>query len=798
MKRHVHKVAVLGSGVMGTAIAAHFANAGIPSLLLDVVPQQLLPEERRAGLDTTDRRVRNRLADSAVRALATAKPAPLFVGARAALIETGNLEDDLGRIAEADWVIEAVREDLGIKRGVLAAAAAHLRPDAVLTTNTSGLSLSELALALPEQVRARFLGVHFFNPPRYMKLVELIPAPGTAAEWVDALSELCSVRLGKGVVRAKDTPNFVANRIGIHAMMATLRAMRDEGLSIEEVDALTGPPLGRPKTATFRLADLVGVDVVALVAQNLREAGRDESAEIFEVPQFMRRMIEAGLLGQKTGAGFYRKVAAPQREIRTLDLATLEHRAAVAPDLPELEPLQRIGDAGERLRTLIGGSGRAARAGWRVLAPTLSYAALRVGEISDDAETIDRAMRLGYNWELGPLEAWDALGFRPTAERLRRDGYPLAGWVEALLERGAQSVYVAEGPLRRSPTAEPGRRAPVREDPRSITLEVLRRAGREVRRNPSASLVDVGEGVLCLEFHSKLNVLDRATIEMMLAAADEAEANWQALIVANDAENFCAGANLKMLAELARGQDWGGIEALVREFQRANDRLERCAVPVVVAPQGLALGGGCEVVLAGAAVWAAAECYTGLVEAGAGLLPAGGGCLRLYKRNLARLTDGKDPYPALRRTFETIGMARVSGSAEEARELGFLRRADSWSMNADHRVHDARGLALALARGGYAAPRPESALPVLGESGMAWIDAALCNLGEGGFATEHDCTIGRAIGLVLAGGEIAGPTTVSEQVLLDLELEGFLRLCGEPKTQQRIEALLATGKPLRN
>ena len=782
MRRNVRKVAVLGSGVMGTAIAAHCANAGIPALLLDVVPEDAGPRER------------NRLADAAVRALGKARPAPLFVAAAAQRIETGNLVDDLGRLAEVDWVVEAVRETVEIKRAVLAAASRHLRPDSVLTTNTSGLSLRELEQALPPEARRSFAGVHFFNPPRYMRLVELIPGPSTAPDVLDGLEDLCTSRLGKGVVRAKDTPNFVANRIGIHAMMAALGAMRELGLTTEEVDEITGPVLGRPKTGTFRLADLVGVDVIALVARNVRGAG-DESAAIFELPGYVERMIERGLLGQKTGSGFYHKPR-ERGALRTLDLETLEYREIRAVDLPELAQLLRIDDPAERLRALVSGEGRAAAAAWRVLAPTLAYAAMRLGEIADDAETIDRAMRLGYNWSLGPFEAWDALGFRATAERLREDGHALPGWVDERLARGAQSLYEGDG--RSSPTAEAGRMAPVREDPRALRLAALRRAGAALRDNRSASLVDLGQGVLGLEFHSKLNALDRDSIEMMLAAADEAAARWSALVVGNDGESFCAGANLKMLLELVGARDFRGIEELVRAFQRANDALERCAVPVVVAPHGMALGGGCEIVLAGTAVRAAAESYIGLAEAGVGLLPAGGGCLRLYERNLARLGEGADAFPALKKTFETIAMAKVSGSAAEARELGFLRPRDTWSMNPDHRLRDARELALALGSGGYAPPRPERALPVLGESGMAWVEAALANLEEGGFASEHDCKIGREIGRVLSGGAVAGPTAVSEQYLLDLEVEGFLRLCGEPKTHARIQALLETGKPLRN
>jgi 3-hydroxyacyl-CoA dehydrogenase len=798
MKRHVTKVAVLGSGVMGSTIAAQFANAGIPSLVLDILPPELASGGKEAAARPTDRNARNRLADAAVRNLLKARPAPLFIPSRISLIETGNLEDDLPRLAEADWVIEVVREEMSIKKKLLAEVTPHLRPDAVLSSNTSGLSLTEMAESLPEALRERFLGTHFFNPPRYMKLLELIPTRYTSSRVVELLAEFATIHLGKGVVPAKDTPNFIANRIGIHSLMATFRALREEGLTVEEVDALTGPAMARPKTATFRLADLVGVDVIALVAQNLGAAAKDECGALFEPPAFMIQMIERGLLGHKSGKGFYRKIRKPERKILTLDLETLEHRDPIPPALPELAGLARISEPGQRLRALVEGTGRGARAAWKMLAPTLAYSAMRVGEIAEDAETIDRAMRLGYNWELGPFEAWDALGFRVTTERLRADGHPLPPWVDALYEEQAESLYAREGDRLTTPIVEPGRRRPVVSDPRAVELDHLRRTGCEVRRNDSASLIDLGEGVLCLEFHSKMNAVDHRTIELMSAAADEAEANWQALVVANDGENFCAGADLKLLAGLTQNRDWPGIERLVRSFQRANDRLERCAVPVVIAPHGLALGGGCEIVLSGDAVRAAAESYVGLVEFGAGLLPAGGGCLRLYKRNVVRQSDGRDVYHALRLTFETIGMAKVSTSAEEALGFGFLRPHDTWSMNRAHLIHDAKQLALAKARAGYRSPRAATELPVMGRSGLALVETALVNMQEGRYISDYDRTIGRELGRVLAGGAIAGPTTVSEQHLLDLEVEGFLLLCGEPKTHERIEALLKTGKPLRN
>ena len=799
MTMHVGKVAVLGSGVMGSAIAAHFANAGIPSLVLDIVPGEATETGGARGPGSNDAAVRNRIAVASVQALAKARPAPLFSAWRLGLIETGNFEDDLHRIADADWVIEVVKEDLEIKQDLLARAAAEMSDTAILSSNTSGLSLRRMAEALPESMRPRFLGTHFFNPPRYMRLLELIPTPDTDPEVLERVSVVGRTRLGKGIVLAKDTPNFIANRIGTHALFAAVRVMQDEGLTIEELDALTGPVLGRPKTATFRLADLVGLDTLLLVARHTHAlTPDDESRETFVAPDFLVAMVDEGLLGRKSGAGFYRKVKGPEKKIQTLDLETLSYRDSRQPDLPGLAVAKGIDDPGARIANVVAADGRAARAAWKILAATLSYAAMRLGEIADRADSIDRAIELGFNWELGPFRIWDALGFRETTDRLRADGYPLPGWVDALYDDGAISLFQVRDGVVHGPAAGPEKTAPVAADPATVKLDGVRSRRGEILRNDSASLLDLDEGVFDLEFHTKMNAIDDGTIEMIRRAVAEVEANGQALVVANEGSNFCAGANLAMLAQHAQAGQWEAIEEIIRSFQAATDLLERCRVPVVVAAHGMALGGGCEVVLAGNAVRASAELYAGLVEVGAGLIPAGGGCLRLYKRLLANLPDPKDLYPALRRAFDTIGMAKVSTSAEEARELGFLRVQDDWSMNGDHRIGDARALALSMARGGWTPPAPERALPVMGRGGMAVIGAGLVNMSEGGFISEHDRKIGLELAKVLSGGDVAGPTAVSEQHILDLEREAFLRLCGEPKTHQRIAGLLETGKPVRN
>lgn len=793
MKHYVNKVAVLGSGVMGSAIAAHFANAGVPSLVLDIVPPDL---ENAAEASRT---ARNAIVDGAVKAMLKARPSPLFVPDNLSLIETGNFEDDLPRIAEADWVIEVVKEDLGIKKKVLAAAAPHIGPDAWLSSNTSGLSLAAMSAELPEDLRPRFLGTHFFNPPRYMKLLEIIPTADTAPEVMSAVADFAEVRLGKGIVLAKDTPNFIANRVGVHAMMVTMRVMEEMGLTIEEVDALTGPAMGRPKTATFKLADLVGLDTFLHVADNVRAAvENDEARDVFEPPAFLRAMVENGLLGRKSGGGFYKMVKQPQKTVLTLDLETFEFREKAKAKFPEIEQGKTMDDLAERLRFLVFGKGRGSEAIWRMLAPTLSYSAMRLAEICDEASAVDRAVRWGFNWELGPFETWDVLGFRKVTERLRADGYPLPAWIDTLYDAGAESIYRTVDGVLEAPTAEPGAYVPVPANPRAVDFEILRAADGEIRANPGASLLDLGDGVFCIEFHSKMNALGQDHIQMVMTGCDEAERNGRALVIANQSEHFSAGANLMLLMMEAVEGNWEDIDLIVRAFQGMTDRLEFCRVPVVAAPHGLALGGGCEVTMGADAVRANAETYIGLVEFGAGLVPAGGGCARLYRRHVALLPDPTDLYPALKATFETVGTAKVATSAAEGRQLGFLRPGDSWSMNRDLQVADAKAKAVALAESGYAPPVPEPAIPVMGRNGVALCESVLFNMEEAGYISAHDHLIGGYLARILSGGDIPGPTTISHKHMLDLEREFFLKLCGERKTLERMESLLKTGKPLRN
>ncbi len=789
MRRQIRKVAVLGSGVMGSAIAAHFANAGIPSLVLDIVPKD-------AG---DGPKARNSVAAGAVAALKKTRPSPLFIAGDLALIETGNFEDDLPRLQEADWVIEVVKEDMAVKKIVLGNVAPHIGPEAIFTSNTSGLSLAEMSAALPDELKPRFFGTHFFNPPRYMKLFELIPTADSDPEIVAFVADFARDRLGKGIVMAKDTPNFIANRVGVHAMMATVQVMNEMGLTIEEVDALTGPAIGRPKTATFKLADLVGLDTFLHVADNIYPLiPDDEARETFKAPDYLYRMVEKGLLGRKSGSGFYKMEKKPEKKFFTLDLDTLEYRDKQKVKFPEIAMAKSIDDLGERLNTLAFGKGKAGQAIWKMLAASFSYSAMRVGEICDQAAEIDQAVCWGFNWDLGPFEAWDTLGFRKVTEKMRADGLPLPGWVDALYDSGAETLYRTVDGVRQSPTTEAGVFAPVPTDPRAFDFDVLRSQEREVKRNPGASLLDLGDGILGLEFHSKMNAIGQDTLNMIMTACTEAENNWQALVVTNLADNFSVGANLMMLLMEAMEGNWEDIDLIIRAFQAATGRLEHCAVPVVTAPAGLALGGGCEVTMGGNAVRSAAELYIGLVEFGAGVIPAGGGCLRLYQRNVAQLMDKRDLQPAFRKTFETIGMAKVATSAAEAKDLGFLRPGDNWSMNRDHLAADAKDLALALAAGNHASPGYDEAIPVMGTAGIALAEAVLFNMMQGGYISEHDMKIGMELGTIIAGGVVPPGTTVTETNMLDLERESFMRLLGERKTLERMEHILKTGKPLRN
>jgi 3-hydroxyacyl-CoA dehydrogenase len=782
---------------MGSALAAHLANAGIPTLLLDIVP----PAGSKVKGEPSSREYRDAFARGGLERALKSKPAAFFSSARARRVSVGNLEDDVAKLKDCDWILEAVVEKLDIKRALFERIAPHIKADAIITTNTSGLSITDMAAVLPESLRARFFGTHFFNPPRYLHLLELIPHAGTDPDVLEYMRDFGDVVLGKGIVVAKDTPNFIANRIGTFSVMATIRAMIEGGYTIEEVDALTGPLIGRPKSATFRTVDLVGLDIMMHAANTVYErATKDEKRDYFKAPPLLEKMLAAGMLGAKAGKGFYQRIAKDGgSEIETLDVAKLTYRPYQAPKFPSLDAAKSIESLGERIRTITNTNDRAGAFVWRILADTLLYSATRLGEIADDVVAIDRAMRWGFGWELGPFELWDAIGLPKSIERMEMERRTLPPIVIETYKSPSKTFYKKDEAPKR-PRLKSGTLKPVDEAPVSIDLAALKAAGKVVKKNAGASLIDIGDGALCLEFHSKMNAIGADIISMAIAGVKETEANFEALVIGNQGANFSVGANLMLLLMEAREGNWDEVDLVVRQFQKMTSALKYSRKPVVAAPFGMALGGGCEVVLGAQHAVASAETYIGLVEVGVGLIPAGGGCKELVLRNAQALpdVDGVDPFLAARAAFETIGLAKVSTSAEEAFAMRILRDGDSFVMNPDRLLHAAKATALALARRGYQAPDPTVQIAVAGEGGIAAIKTQLYNMKEGRAISEYDAYLGGELARVLCGGEVPAGTKVGEDYLLQLEREVFLRLCGQKKTQERMQFMLKEGKPLRN
>jgi 3-hydroxyacyl-CoA dehydrogenase len=782
------KVAVLGAGVMGAAIAAHLANAGIGVLLLDVPPKDAPPGDPRA---------RNRVAAEGLERARRAKPAAFFSPRFDVLVSVGNLEDDLPAAARCDVIIEAVIENLAIKQALYARLEA-LGGSAVVTSNTSGLRIRDLLAGRTSGFRRRFCITHFFNPPRYLKLVEVVGGEDTAPETLARAETLCGRLLGKGLVRAKDTPNFIANRIGTFALLRALQLALEDGYTVEEVDMVLGPATGRPRSAVFRTADLVGLDTLLHVSQNCYDSlVNDERREVFAVPPLLAELVKRKWLGAKTGQGFYKKQG---DEILQLDLAAMEYVPLKKPRFPSIGATKGVDDVDERLRRMIAGDDRAAALARAVLYETTVYAAARLGEIADEVVDIDRALRWGFGWDRGPFESWDALGVRSTVARMQAAGLEVPDWVLARLAAGEETFY------QRGPTGSVSqlrrtggyRELPV--DPRVLSLDVLRAQGREVERNGSASLLDLGDGVFGLEFHAKMNAIDPDIVIMVNRAVDRAEREGVGVVIGNDAPDaFSAGANLfALLIALGQG-NYEGVGQMIAALQQATLRTRYARVPIVAAPFGLALGGGAEVILGCQHVRANAELYTGLVEVGVGLVPAGGGCMEMAARVSARAPEDPsfDILELLKGPFEMLATARVSTSAEEARDLGFLRVGDTVSMARETLIADAKQIVLGLARAGWRPPPPRR-IRVAGESAAATLRATLHSLAEAHKISEHDEKVGAQLARVLTGGAVPAGAVVTEQAMIELEREAFLSLCGEEKTRARIQHTLTTGKPLRN
>jgi 3-hydroxyacyl-CoA dehydrogenase len=811
MKR-INKVAVLGAGTMGARIAAHFANAGVPSYLFDIVPPD------------ADGPARNKIAAAGLDAAKRSKPAAFMEPSLAKLVTVGNFEDDLKKLADVDWIIEAVVENLELKRALLRKVEAIRKPGTIVTTNTSGLPVGKIAEGFSDDFRWAWFGTHFFNPPRYMRLLEIIPTPEADRAAIDAIAHFCDVRLGKGVVIAKDTPNFIGNRIGTFSVLNVIRLMQEMGLTIEEVDALTGQAVGWPKSATFRTIDLVGLDILGHVVGNMTTNVKDERSDL-RLPDFFGQMLQKKWLGDKTKGGFYKKAKSTdgkEDERLAVDWKTLEYHPRQKPKFPALDMAKSIEDTGTRLRTLLGldGSGpqKGDKAGaflWSALTDLWTYSANRVPEISNSVVEIDRAMRLGFNWELGPFELWDAAGVEATVARMKKEGKPVAANVERLLATGQKSWYIDD------PQSPSGRKfwelgteswESVKVAAGVWSTTVAKKSNGVIKKNSGASLIDLGDGVACIEFHSKMNSLGADIIGLIIQSLKPGGPGdaFDAFVITNDATNFSVGANLMLLLMSVQEEEWDDVDLAIRQFQGMTQAIKFSPKPVVSAPFGLCLGGGTEISLHAAARQPHAELYTGLVEVGVGLLPGGGGCKEMLLRAVdsAAASRGKvsgealagsvEMMEAMKKAFEAIATAKVATSAHEARSLGFLSDSDRITMNRERVLSDAKARALELSRAGYEPPVPRTDIPAPGEGLLAALKMGVHLMRQGDFITDYEVKLGGKIAEVLCGGNVTPGTPVSEQYILDLEREGFKSLCGEKKTQERIQFTLKTGKTLRN
>ena len=808
-----HKIAVLGAGTMGARIAAHFANAGVPAYLLDIVPPG------------TDSSARNKIAAAGLDAALTSKPAAFFESSLASMVTIGNFEDDLKKLAEVDWIIEAVVENLDIKRDLLKKVEAVRRPGTIVTTNTSGLPVARIVEGFSDDFRRCWFGTHFFNPPRYMRLLEIIPTPETDRAMLDSVAHFADARLGKGVVLAKDTANFIANRIGTFSVLNVMRLMQEMDLTVEEVDALTGSIVGWPRSATFRTIDLVGLDILGHVVSNMAKLGGDEAGRTV-LPDFFKQMLDRKWLGDKTKGGFYKKAKAgdgqPEQRL-ALDWKTLEYHPQQKPKFPALETAKNVEDIGSRLRMLLGLDGKPQKADkvsaflWSALCDIWNYSANRVPEIADSVVEIDRAMRLGFNWELGPFELWDACGTEGTVARMKSEGKPIAANAERLLASGHKSWYV-DDPKTPSGRAfwqmQGGLYASVEVPTGVWSVTVAKKSNGVVKKNSGASLIDLGDGVGCIEFHSKMNSLGGDIISLITQTLkpNGPGEGFDAFVITNDAANFSVGANLMLLLMSAQEEEWDDVDLMVRQFQGMTQAIKFSPKPVVVSPFGMTLGGGAEITLHAPARQPHAELYIGLVEVGVGLLPGGGGCKEMLLRAVdtastlrrgsrissAGIAESVEMLEDMKKSFETIATAKVATSAHEARGLGFLSDSDRITMNRERVLADAKARALELLRAGYQPPVPRSNIPAPGESIVATLKLGIHLMRQGDYITKYEVKLGHKVAEVLCGGNITPGTPISEQYVLDLEREAFKSLCGERKTQERIQYTLKTGKTLRN
>jgi 3-hydroxyacyl-CoA dehydrogenase len=801
MKRTIKKVAVLGSGVMGSRIACHFANIGVQVLLLDIAPKELTADEEKKGLKLDAPAVRNRIVNSALQAAVVANPSPLYRKSEVSRIKTGNFDDNLKDIATCDWVIEVVVERLDIKKSLYERVEQFRKKGTLITSNTSGIPIHLLAEGRSQDFKEHFAGTHFFNPPRYLKLLEIIPTPETKPEVVDFLLHYGDLYLGKTMVLAKDTPGFIANRVGVFALLDAMQTMQKLGLTVEETDKLTGPVIGHAKSATLRTSDVVGLDTTINVANGLAQGlPNDEAKDVFMLPDFVKQMGENKWLGDKTGQGFYKKVKGEggKSEIHALDLNTLEYKPSQKVKFATLELTKSIDKLADRFKVLVSGKDKAGEFYRLSFGSLFAYVSNRIPEIADQLYKIDDALRAGFGWELGPFETWDALGVQAGIDLATAAGRTVAPWVTEMLAAGNTTFYKVENGVRKFYDKESQQYQPVSGVENFIILDNLRASGKVLWKNAGASVIDLGDGILNVEFHSKMNSLGTDVIQGLLKGVEMAEAGYRGLVVGNDAPNFSAGANLGLVYMQALEQEFDELNLMIQQFQQAMMRMRYSSIPVVGTPHGLTLGGGCELNLHCDRVVASAESYIGLVEFGVGLIPGGGGTKEMTLRTAAKYEEGEPEFNLLRNTYMTISTAKVSTSAAEAFNLGFLRRGDEIVVNSNRVIAQAKAAAIELADAGYSQPSQKTNIKVHGRGALGMFMSGVYAMKMGNYISAHDEKIANKLAYVMCGGDLSSPTEVSEQYLLDLEREAFLSLCGERKTLERIQSILTTGKPLRN
>ncbi|WP_270088595.1 3-hydroxyacyl-CoA dehydrogenase/enoyl-CoA hydratase family protein [Sphingobacterium sp. SYP-B4668] len=806
--RSIKKVAVLGSGVMGSRIACHFANIGVEVLLLDIVPKELLPAESAKGLTLDNKFVRNRIVNQSLETAVKSNPSPIYSKSFVKRIKTGNFDDDLKDIGQVDWIIEVVVERLDIKKSVFERIEQFRKPGTLVTSNTSGIPIHLMTEGRSEDFKDHFCGTHFFNPPRYLQLLEIIPTPHTNKEVVDFLVHYGDKFLGKTVVLCKDTPAFIGNRIGVYSMLALTHLVEPLGLTVEEVDKYTGPAMGHPKSATFRTADVVGLDTLVNVANGLAQNAPDDEAKgVFQLPAFITTMVENKWLGEKTKKGFYEKVKDDKgdSEILSLNLKTLTFGPQEKVKSPTLEATKQVEDIRKRMKVYEQGKDKAAELFRAMHYPLFEYVSNRVPEITDDFFRIDDAMRAGFGWEIGPFEVWDALGVRETIEKIKAEEKRLPGqrgevakWVHDMLDAGFDSFYKVENGVRYFYDIASKSYKPIPGTQELIVLDHIRDS-KTIWKNSGVSIIDLGDGIINCEFHTKMNTIGGDVIQGLNKAIDLAEKEYRGLVISNDGKNFSAGANIGMIFMMAVEQDYEELNMAVRAFQNTSMRIRYSSIPVVAAPFQLALGGGCEFSMHADFVQLHAETYMGLVEFGVGVIPGGGGSKEFALRASDEYKDDQIVQNTLKDRFLTIGQAKVSTSAVEAYELGYLQQGKyAITMNRARLLADAKAKALELADAGYVQPAPRHDIKVLGNAGLGIVYVGASSMRAGNYISDHDKKISEKLGWVMCGGDLSAPTEVSEQYLLDLERKAFLELCAERKTLERIQFMLTKGKPLRN